>query len=192
MAKAKAKPKAKAKAKSAGAAKVLFAEIGKPDNINTVAVENAACIKKWLALDAVARAGIVAELATALDAMRSTAVWQDICTSAWNIKYEFTQMVALGRAIDRLVRARIPLDEPTLVKLAHVVAERSDLSVLRLTAQLEHYGKTQVVGPDLRAAMLALIERFASSDDAAMRARLSWLTAPTQAERIGVTSATPR
>ena len=184
MAKAKAKAKPKSKSKAASAAKTLFKEIGKPDNINTVDVEDARCVQQWLKLDDDARVQVVAELATALDDLRSSPNWHDIQDSAWNSKYEFTQMVALGRAIDRLIRARLPLDELTLTKLAHVVAERSDLSALRLTAQLEHYGKTQPVGPTLRAAMLALNQRFGWSDYDKMRARLSWLAAPTQPERV--------
>jgi hypothetical protein len=183
-AKAKAKTKTKAKAKAAGAAAVLFKAIGKPDNINTVDVAAKPCVKKWLALSDADRANVVAELASALDAMRALPVWEDIRPSAWNGKYEFTQMVSLGKAIDRLIRAKLPLTEATLTKLAHVVVARPDLSVKHLTSQLEHYGKTQVVGPDLRAAMVAINERYSWSDYETMRARLAWLISPAQADRV--------
>lgn len=173
------------KPRGGGAAAVLFKAVGKPDNINTVEVEGKPCVKRWLALGEVERAATVAELATALDAMRKRGSWEDIRSSAWNSKYEFTQMVALGKAIDRLVRARLPLDEATLVKLARTVVDRDDFSVRHLTAQLEHYGKTQVVGPELRAAMVGMTKRFSWRDYDAMRARLAWLISPAQAERIG-------
>lgn len=182
---AKAKKRTAKKPAKGGAAAVLFKAIGKPRNINTVDVEGKPCVKRWLALADVERAATVAELATALDAMRGKPSWYDIKSSAWNIKYEFTQMVALGKAIDRLLRARLPLDEATLVKLAHTAVERSDFSVRHLTAQLEHFGKTRVVGPELRAAMVAITERFAWRDYDAMRARLAWLISPAQAERVG-------
>ncbi|MDQ3335140.1 MAG: hypothetical protein M4D80_08260 [Myxococcota bacterium] len=177
-----AKPKAKKKA--AGAAEVLFKAIGKPRNINTVDVAAKPCVKKWLARPDAERADIVAELASALDAMRALPDWEDIRPCAWNFKYEFTQMVSLGKAIDRLIRGKLPLTEATLTKLAHVVVHRSDFSVKHLTTQLEHYGKTQVVGGALRAAMVAINERYSWSDYEAMRARLAWLISPAQADRL--------
>ena len=81
MAKAKAKPKAKA---PANAAEVLYKAIGKPDNINTVDVAAKPCVKKWLARPDTERADIVAELATALDAMRALPVWEDMGSCAWH------------------------------------------------------------------------------------------------------------
>lgn len=178
-----AKAKAKAKPKAPNAAKTLLAAVGKPDNINTVAVDELRCVRGWLKEDEPTRIRIVGELATALDKMRANkAVWEDIRTSAWNIKYQFTQMVALGKAIDRLLRARMRIDEATLTTLAVIARERADFSVLRLTAQLEHYGKTLPVGAKLRAAMVALAER--NSWNAKLRARLSWLAAPAQPERV--------
>jgi hypothetical protein len=175
---------AKTTKKKAGAAAVLFKAIGKPDNINTVDVAAKPCVKKWLALPDADRANVVAELASALDAMRANPVWEDIRPSAWNDKYEFTQMVALGKAIDRLLRGKLPLTEATLTKLAHVVVHRADFSVKHLTSQLEHYGKTQVVGDALRAAMVAINERYSWSDYQAMRSRLAWLISPAQADRV--------
>lgn len=193
--KATTKPRAvarpKARTKRGNAARVLLAAVGKPRNINTVAVDALPCVKQWLTLADVERVQVVRELAGALDAMRGTPDWEDVHDSAWNIKYAFTKMVALGKALDRLLRARLPLDEATLTTLCKIVVERHDFSVLRLTAQLEHYGASQPVGPDLRAAMLAINERYSWGDYDRMRARIGWLAAPSQPERIaGLVGAT--
>ena len=176
--------------KRANAATALLKAIGKPKNINTVDVETQPCVLAWLKLREEERATIVGELATALTALRDQPVWHDIKSSAWNGQHEFTQMVALGKAIDRMLRARLPLSEATLTALCRICVDRADFSVKHLTSQLEHYGKDQVVGPDLRAAMVAITERFAWSDYDAVRARLAWLIAPAQAERVGVAPTT--
>jgi hypothetical protein len=180
-------PKAK---KRANAAAALLKAVGKPKNINTVEVEEKPCVKAWLKLREEERANVVAELADALTKLAADPEWHDIKSSAWNYKYEFTQMVALGKAIDRMIRARLPLTETTLTQLARICVDRADFSVKHLTSQLEHYGKSQVVGEELRAAMVAITTRFSWSDYDAVRARLAWLIAPAQAERVGVAPST--
>ena len=172
--------------KRGNAATALLKAVGKPKNINTVDVEAQPCVLAWLKLREEERANVVAELAAALTTLSGKPVWHDIKSSAWNNKYEFTQMVAVGKAIDRLIRARLPLTEATLTALCRICIDRADFSVKHLTSQLEHYGKTEAVGPDLRAAMVGITERFAWSDYDAVRARLAWLIAPAQPERVGV------
>ena len=98
----------------------------------------------------------------------------------------FPLWVSLGKAIERLIRGKLPLSEATLTTLAQVVVQRPDFSVKHLTTQLEHYGKTQVVGDTLRAAMVAINERYSWSDYEAMRARLAWLISPAQADRVAM------
>jgi hypothetical protein len=134
---------------------------------------------------------IVAELAVALDAMRSKrAIWNDIRESAWNDRYEFTQMVALGKAIDRLIRGKLALAEPTLTTLAKIVIQRNDCSELRLTAQLEHYAKTQPVSGTLRAALRAMTKHFSWKKK--LVARINWVAAPAQPSRVRAAARPPR
>jgi hypothetical protein len=163
--------------------KALFKAVGKPRNINTIDVAGLPIITGWLDQDAPARIAIVDELATALDEMRANReVWLDIKSLAWGARYEFTQMVALGKAIDRLIRPKLAFPETTLVTLATIVVERSDFSELRLIAQLEHYAKTQPVSPKLRAALLAMSARFAWNAKAV--ARIAWVAAEAQPARV--------
>jgi hypothetical protein len=157
------------KGKPKNAAAELARAVGTPRNINTVAVDQLACVKRWATLDEPSRVRIVGELVTALAALSRKPVFEDIRTSAWNIRPEFTTMVSLGKAIDRLIRARLPLPAATLCTLAHVVAQRSDVSALRLTAQLEHHAKQHPVTPALELAAAAMILRFAWDKDMVAR-----------------------
>jgi hypothetical protein len=164
-------------------AKALLRAVGKPENINTVDVAGLPIIATWLEEDVPTRVAIVDQLATALDEMRADrAVWTDIKSSSWNIDYAFTRMVALGKAIDRLIRPKLPFAETTLTTLARIVVERADLSELRLLAQLEHFAKTQPVSPTLREAMLAMSQRF--SWNPKLVARIAWIAAEAQPTRV--------
>lgn len=174
-----------------GSAKALLRAVGKPDNINLIDVAALPIVLGWLEEDAPTRIAIVDELATALDRMRADReVWLDIKSLAWGARYEFAHMVALGKAIDRLIRPKLALSEATLTTLATIVVERCDFSELRLIAQLEHYAKTQPVGPALRAAMLGMKERF--SWNAKAVARIAWIAAEAQPARVKPTSARRR
>jgi hypothetical protein len=110
------------------------------------------------------------------------ALWNDIRECAWHDAYEFTQMVALDKAIDRLIRAKLPLAEVTLTTLSKIVVQRSDFSASHLTAQLEHYAKTQPVSATLRAAVRAIAKDLSWKKK--LVARLGWVAAPAQPARV--------
>jgi adenylate kinase family enzyme len=163
--------------------KALLRAVGKPRNINTIDVATLPIIATWLDEDAPTRIAIVDDLATALDEMRANReVWDDIKSLAWGARYEFTQMVALGKAIDRMIRPKLSLPEATLIKLVRIVAERADCSELRVTAQCEHYAKTQPVSQAFREALLDLSKRFAWNEK--LVARIAWIAAEAQPARV--------
>ena len=163
----------KAKNAKVDAAKLLLRAVGKPDNINTVAIDQLACVKAWAAADVATRVAVVDDLTRALAAVCASKAFADIQSSAWNIRHEFTVMVALGKAIDRLIRARLPLSNATLCTLATICVHRADFSALRLTAQLEHHGAPDL---ELELAIAAMLERF--SWDKPLCARLEKLLGP--------------
>src|SRR5204863_8578581 len=89
-----------------------------------------------------------------------------------------TPMVSLGKAIDRLIRARLPLSESTLCDLVEIAAQRADFSIARLVAQLEHAAAAHAIGPELDLAIGRLIARVAWDKD--MTARLGAVVAPVE------------
>ncbi len=168
----------------AKAATTLLKEVGKPRNSHTIDIDALRTLKAWLAQDDAERAKIVGELAAELDKIRTSKDWNEFKDSAWHIHRRFNDMIAIARVLDRLIRARLPLTEAALLRLVRFSTVRCDYSVLRLIAQLEHYGKTHVISDELRAALVALSEFYPSSRFAKERARIGWLTSPMQAERV--------
>lgn len=161
----------------------LLAAVGTPPSIHDVDIAGLPCVVAWLAEPVTTRAEVVGELARALDALRQKPVWEEMrCVVAWGASYDFTTMIALSKAIDRLIRAKLPLSETTLTLLAQIVLDRTDFSELRLTAQLEHFAKTQPVSPTLREAMLVMSQEF--SWNPKLVARIAWIAAEAQPARV--------
>ena len=164
------------RAAAANAAVVLRREVGKPRNINTVAVDKLKCVVAWAKADEATRVRVVGQLTTALVTLVRGPSFAEVKSSAWNSDPAFTPMVSLGKAIDRLIRGRLPLPEAMLCNLAEIAAQRADFSTLRLVAQLEHFAKQHVIGPQLDLAIAGLIERNGWDKD--LIARLWALIAP--------------
>lgn len=145
----------------ATADKILLAAVGAPKNINTIKIDQLACVKAWAAADAAERVRAIDELARAFGKLRSTAAYADVRTAAWAIGPVFTKLVALGKAIDRLIRARANLGEETLAQLAAASAERREISSLRVIAQLEHHvASGRAIGWPLECAIAVLIDQL--------------------------------
>ena len=147
-------------ARKSSPADTLLRAVGKPRNINTVAVADLACVRGWLTAAPAARVVVVEDLTAALATVRASEAFADIRGSAWNIRYEFTVMVALGKAIDRLIRARLPLAEETLVELASIAVDRADFSVRYLATQLEAFRAAQPIGLELELAIAGVLEAY--------------------------------
>lgn len=172
------------------AAAILLREVGAPDNINRVAIDRLRCVVAWAAADEPTRIRVVDELTAALWRLATSPVFGEIQSSAWNADPAFVVMIAVGKAIDRLIRARLPLGEPTLRALAEIAAVRAEYSAKRLATQLEAFAAHAAISPALDLAILALADRYAWDD--ALAARLRALVPPVVDAAAARTDATER